>query len=65
MLPLCQDRNGAVHATRCASGPYEVLDARLVFHASMIDVRSAHVVRRNARFCNIKEAPARRYRLWL
>jgi len=65
VLSLRQRRDRSIYATRCASGPYEVLDARLVFHASMIDVRSAHVARENACFCNEKETPARRYRLWL
>jgi hypothetical protein len=65
MLPLSQRRNRPVHATRLASGPYEVLDARFVFHAPMVDGRDARVVREMSRKCDVKEAPARRYRLWL
>jgi hypothetical protein len=73
MLPNRKPSQRAVYPTlrlvRRAFTTHIVVNARFVDpdrkHATTLDDRNAHVARRIGRFCNVKETPARRYRLWL
>lgn len=73
MLPARKTSQYPIHAVlltaRRAFATHIVVNARFVDldrgHATTLGDRDARVARRNACSCDVKEAPVRRYRLWL
>lgn len=65
MLLFRQGRHRASHGTRAAFASTEVLNAGRPRHPMIVRLAGALVALEKTRMCNAKEAPARRYRLWL
>ncbi len=66
MLAPSQIGDQSIDATRVTFSIDDMGNVGLVRHpAPMVDDRVARVVRQRSFLCDIKEAPARRYRPWL
>jgi len=65
VLSLSQLPDAVVNRTRRRFSMHDMGNRRFVDHAPMFAWRDARMVRRLSRKRNGKEAPIRRYRLWL